>query len=146
IQRPVRAGSALLRRRVLYARTDGHEPRRWQPVAQAPVYRHRRMRVLYLVPQPKAADRIGAYSFLDEEIQALAGAGIEAFVLSTAAPADADLRGAHLRSAPARRSVRSRLAATGFLLRHVARYPRPNLARPLKAHRTARIEHLAAEI
>jgi glycosyltransferase involved in cell wall biosynthesis len=104
------------------------------------------MRVLYLVPQPKAADRIGAYSFLDEEIEALAGAGIEAFVLSTAAPADADLRGAHLRSAPARRSVRSRLAATGFLLRLSAQYPPANLARPLKVHRVARLEHLAAEI
>ena len=42
------------------------------------------MKVLYLVPQPKRADRLTAYSFVDEEIEALAAAGVQAYVLSTA--------------------------------------------------------------
>jgi hypothetical protein len=73
------------------------------------------MKVLYLVPQPKRPDRIGAYTFLDEEVQALAAAGIDAYVLSTAAPADARCGAVRLMSADARTSPSARWGAAGFL-------------------------------
>lgn len=104
------------------------------------------MRVLYLVPQPKRPDRIGAYSFIDEEIEALAGAGIEAFVLSTAASEDGVLRGVHLRSSAARTSAGRRYRAAGFLARQRRHVPGRNLWHPARSYRTARLEHLAAEL
>lgn len=104
------------------------------------------MRVLYLVPQPKRPDRIGAYSFIDEEIEALADAGVEAFVLSTAAPEDRVLRGVNVRSAAARTSTRSRIGAGEFLLRRRRHVPRRNLWHPMRSYRAARAEHVAAEL
>jgi hypothetical protein len=104
------------------------------------------MRILYLVPPSKRPDRIGAYSFIDEEIEALAAAGIDAFVVSTAAPADVLRRGVHLKSLRARTSLGTRVAAAGFLVRHFNRFPPPNHVSPSKTYRAARAEHFAAEI
>lgn len=104
------------------------------------------MKVLYLVPQSKRSDRIGAYSFIDEEIEALAAAGIEAFVLSTASPADRLHRRVHLRSSPARTSTATRAGAFTFLLRHFKDVPRRHFWHPAKSYRVARAEHLAAHL
>jgi glycosyltransferase involved in cell wall biosynthesis len=104
------------------------------------------MRVLYLVPQPKQEGRIGAYTFLDEEIQALAAAGIEAYVLSTASPADSRCGAVHLISSDARSSAVKRWAATGFLARAALKAGVSQAQHPLIWYRAAWREYLAAEI
>jgi phosphatidylinositol alpha-1,6-mannosyltransferase len=104
------------------------------------------MKVLYLVPQPKQGDRLGAYTFLDEEIEALGAAGIHAYVLSTAAPADRERRNVQIRSEAARRSVATEFGAASLLLRRLGAVPRGNVWHPLNLYRPARAEHLAAAI
>jgi glycosyltransferase involved in cell wall biosynthesis len=104
------------------------------------------VKVLYLVPQPKRPDRIGAYTFIDEEVEALAAAGIDALVLSTAAPFDARHRGVQLRSALSRRSPLRNVGTAAFLLRQVTNVPGRNLTSLVKTFRTARLEHVAADI
>src|SRR5262245_22578503 len=73
------------------------------------------MRVLYLVPQPKQPGRIAAYSFLDEEIESLAAAGVDAYVLSTAVPEDLSVGSVRLLSIDSRRSALRRLGAAAWL-------------------------------
>src|SRR5688572_8096376 len=104
------------------------------------------MKVLYLVPQAKHADRLGAYSFLDEEIEALAVRGVQAYVLSTAAPVDTERGGVRVISVAARTTIATRLRALTFLGRRLRTVPAANLLHGLKVYRSARIEHLAAAI
>lgn len=104
------------------------------------------MRVLYLVPQPKRPDRIGAYSFLDEEIEALALAGIEAFALSTAAPDDRSCRHVRLLAYDPRVAGAGAWRAAGFLARHVGQLPVRNLWHPTGCSRTTRIEYVASTV
>lgn len=102
------------------------------------------MRVLYLVPQPKQPDRIAAYSFLDEEIQSLSAAGIDCYVLSTAAPVDGRLGGVHVISAEARTSLSRRWEAVGFMRDGVG--SASHARHPLMWYRSAWREHLAAQV
>lgn len=104
------------------------------------------MKVLYLIPQPKVPERIGAYTFLDEEIHALAAAGIEPYVLSTAAPADAWCGEVRLMSADARASIAMRCAAAGFLMRSVPSASFSHAWHPVMWYRSAWREYLAARI
>jgi glycosyltransferase involved in cell wall biosynthesis len=103
------------------------------------------MRVLYLVPQAKSPERLGAYTFLDEEIEALASAGIEAFVLSSAAKEDKWCRGARLCSLDARTSVANRLM-TPILLARSTGLTRRAVRHPVRAYRAAFIEQVATTI
>jgi glycosyltransferase involved in cell wall biosynthesis len=102
------------------------------------------MKVLYLVPQPKRADRIGAYTFLDEEIQALAAAGIETYVLSRKIDADAIYGRVHMKAARRPADIRARIAS--FALRRRREYPVRCLFTPALVHHVARIEYEAATI
>jgi glycosyltransferase involved in cell wall biosynthesis len=104
------------------------------------------MRVLYLVPQPKTPDRIGAYTFLDEEIQAMAVRGIEAYVLSRPADRDAEVGPVHLVSMTERTSRGSRLRAAGHLLRRVDGLPLRSVRYPLRSYRAAWTETVAADV
>ena len=104
------------------------------------------MKVLYLVPQPKTSDRIGAYTFLDEEIQALATRGVEAYVLSRAAGHDADVGRVHLVSTTARSSPASRLSAAHHLLWRVDGLPLRSVRYPLRAFRASWTETVAATV
>jgi glycosyltransferase involved in cell wall biosynthesis len=104
------------------------------------------MKILYLVPQPKRADRIGAYSFIDEEIEALARAGIEAFVLSVAASADRSVGLVQQRAAGVRTAAASRAGFGAFVWGQRRNFPRANLKQPLRCYRTARLEYAAARI
>lgn len=104
------------------------------------------MKVLYLVPQPKQPQRIGAYTFLDEEIQALAAAGVEAFVLSTAVSADARTGAVSLKSVSARQSLINRIQAARFLVKRVHGLPVPNPTNPRQWFRSAWLEHVAAQL
>lgn len=102
------------------------------------------MKVLYLVPQPKRADRIGAYSFLDEEIQALAAAGVEAFVLSRKVPEDRVTGRVHLKAAGQTAGRRREIAA--FALRRRWDIPRRYLLAPEQLYHATRLEYEAAKI
>ena len=104
------------------------------------------VKILYLVPQPKRPDRIGAYTFLDEEIQALAAAGITAYVLATAAPSDAWCGKVGLLSFDRRAAAAGPVAITAFGATQVGRIPWQNLLNPVQAFRTARIEYVASQM
>jgi glycosyltransferase involved in cell wall biosynthesis len=104
------------------------------------------MRVLYLLPQPKQAGRIGAYPFLDEEIQALATSGVEAFVLSTAAPEDSRCGAVQLVSVMSRTTASSRLKAAWPLVSPVEGLPLRSARHPLLSYRSAWMEHVAARV
>lgn len=104
------------------------------------------MKVLYLVPQPKRPDRLAAYTFLDEEIHALATAGVEALVLSTAAPADAMCGKVSLKSVGTRTSLTNRLHAAAFLARRAEEIPLQSVRHPVLCYRSAWLEHTAATI
>jgi glycosyltransferase involved in cell wall biosynthesis len=104
------------------------------------------MKVLYLVPQPKQPNRIGAYTFLDEEIQALAQAGIKAFALSTSAPDDQTVGGVSLRSVESRTSLMNRLGAATLAARRPDGLPLVNVRQPRVWYRAAWLEHVAATI
>jgi glycosyltransferase involved in cell wall biosynthesis len=104
------------------------------------------MKVLYLVPQPKTPDRIGAYTFLDEEIHALAERGVDAFVLSRAAERDTALGRVRLMSLTARVSRSSRLRAARHLVSGIDGLPVSSVRYPLRAYRAAWTETVAADI
>lgn len=102
------------------------------------------MKVLYLVPQPKRADRIGAYTFLDEEIQALAAAGVEAYVLSKRVQEDGWCGQVRLKAA--RLSSPGWLDMAAFLAPRVADVPPRYLLDPGEFYRAAKLQYLAAEV
>jgi glycosyltransferase involved in cell wall biosynthesis len=102
------------------------------------------MKVLYLLPQPKQPDRIGAYTFLDEEIQALAGAGIQAYVLSKQVPDDAWCGKVRLKAA--RLDSATRLDVAAFLTRRALDVPLRSLLQPTGFYRAVKLQHVAATI
>jgi glycosyltransferase involved in cell wall biosynthesis len=102
------------------------------------------MRVLYLAPSGRRAGQLSRYTFLDEEIRALADAGIEAFVISTHVP-DFDEGRLHLRAVP-EGSARERLRTLEFLARHLPDVPSRNLADWYQCYHIGRIERFAAEV
>lgn len=104
------------------------------------------MRVLYLMPQPTRGDRLAAYSFLDEEVQGLAAAGIEPFVLSVRRDSQPRIGAATVCQVPADKSVRERAASCRFLARAADLVPKANLLNPRKAYRPIQAERVAAEI
>jgi glycosyltransferase involved in cell wall biosynthesis len=104
------------------------------------------MRVLYLVPQPKVPGRVAKSTFMDEEIRALAAAGIDAFVLSTKVPSDTHMGSVRLMSTSARDSALNRIQASTLLVRRVEGVPVPNPAEPRNWFVAALLEHVAAKI
>lgn len=104
------------------------------------------MRVLYLVPQPKVPDRIGAYTFLDEEIQALAAHGVTAFVLATVPERDRMVGRVALRSTESRATVLSRVRAARYLVAGTGAVPIRSARYPLRAYRAIWAELVAARV
>lgn len=104
------------------------------------------MKVLYLVPQSKAPDRIGAYTFLDEEIQALARHGVQAYVLSRAVERDTDLGRVHMVSLSARSTQASRVRAARHMLWRADGLPVRSIRYPLRAYRGTWTEGVAADV
>jgi phosphatidylinositol alpha-1,6-mannosyltransferase len=104
------------------------------------------VKVLYLTPQPKRAGELTAYSFLDEEIHALADAGIQAYVLSRRAAKRDESRGVTRWPVPRERALGSRSRSIGFMLRTSAQVPPANLAAVTDWYQAARIERVAAAL
>lgn len=102
------------------------------------------MKVLYLVPQPKQADRLSAYTFLDEEIQALAEAGVQAFVLSRKISTDTWSGPVRLKAATKSSYRRTDVAA--FVARNRARIPWRNVMEPGQLYHAGRFEYQAAQM
>ncbi len=103
------------------------------------------LRVLYLAPPSPQGGKLSRYSFLDEEIRALADRGIHAYVLTRARDAAADDGYVHVRVLPDD-SVAERQKTLTFLARHLSRIPLRNLADVRQCYRSVRVERYAADL
>ena len=104
------------------------------------------MKVLYLAPPPKRKGPLTAYSFLDEEITALAGAGIRAYVLSRRAKTPVEDRGVVRCPLPADRTLGARARSLRFLLTSSPSMPAANLLAFREWYWAGRIERAATEL
>ena len=103
------------------------------------------LRVLYLAPPSPKAGRLSRYSFLDEEIRALADRGIHAYVLSRDGDAASDDGHVHVRVLPDDSAEERRKTLT-FLARHFTRIPFRNLVDVRQVYRSVRVERFAADL
>jgi glycosyltransferase involved in cell wall biosynthesis len=104
------------------------------------------MKVLYLAPLPKKKGPLTAYSFLDEEITALASAGIRAYVLSRRTKVIQEDRGVVRWPLPREQSFGARGRTMGFLLRSSMSVPPANLLSFGQWYDTARTERIATDV
>jgi glycosyltransferase involved in cell wall biosynthesis len=103
------------------------------------------MRVLYLVPPGRWPEQIAAYSFIDEEIHALAGAGVEPYVLSPAV--DSPRWSGTVRLLPLPGSGwRERSRTLRFLATNSSHLPAMSLKEFGKCFHATRIELAAADL
>ncbi len=103
------------------------------------------VRVLYLAPPPTEPGRLSRYSFLDEEIRAIAARGVHVYVLTRLAGTASDDGCVHVRVIPPD-SPRERFRALAFLARQIHRLPLPNLLDPRECYRVMVVERFAAEL
>lgn len=103
------------------------------------------LRVLYLAPRARRPGDLSRYSFLDEEMRALAAAGIDVYALCDSEFPSVDAGRLHLRSVPVE-TLSGRLRCLRFLYRCLRRIPIGNLREWRKLYRAARIEQYAAEV
>jgi glycosyltransferase involved in cell wall biosynthesis len=104
------------------------------------------MKVLYLAPQPKREGPLTAYSFLDEEIRALAGAGVRAYVLSRRTQAPREDHGVVRWPLRREQSLRGRGESMPFMLRSSAGMHPANLLSFGEWYRAALVERTAAQV
>jgi glycosyltransferase involved in cell wall biosynthesis len=103
------------------------------------------MKVLQLVPPADTGGGIAAYGFLDEEMHALSGRGVQLFVISPTLSAPRTVDGVRVLPLPPGRSPEELLRTSAFVLRQRARIPRESL-RPISSFvHAARIERFAAD-
>ena len=103
------------------------------------------LRVLTLVPQTRDARKLSRYSFLDEEVRALAEAGVDVYVFSGLPDAHFDSGHVHVRSLPSD-SLSWRLRAARFYASHISRVPFANLGDARQTYRALRFECAAADL
>ena len=103
------------------------------------------IRVLSLVPASSDARKLSRYSFLDEELRALAAAGVEMFVFSGSPNGYTDHGRVHMRPLPSD-SMSWRLRAARFYASHRHVVPVANLTDPLQVYRALRTECAAADL
>ena len=103
------------------------------------------LRVLYLAPPSEQAGPLSRYSFLDEEIRALAEAGVDAYVISRVRSAQRDEGRLHVRALP-EDSVHERARTLAFMARRFSDIPVGNYADFRQVYRTMRVERFAAEV
>jgi glycosyltransferase involved in cell wall biosynthesis len=103
------------------------------------------VRVLSLVPISRDARKLSRYSFLDEELRALAAAGIDVFVFSESPTAGSDDGCVHIRPLP-NDSMSWRARTARFYTSHRGLVPLANLTDPLQVYRGLRTECAAADL
>jgi len=103
------------------------------------------LRVLALVPVSHDAGKLARYSFLDEELRALAAAGVDIFVFSAAATGSSDSGRIHVRPLPSD-SPEWRRRTLGFFARSFRDVPLANLQNPQQLYRGLRIECAASDL
>lgn len=101
------------------------------------------LRVLYLVPPGRTEASLSRYSFLDEEIRALADRGVEAFVIASGASLDSGR--IHLRSLPGTSSSEA-LKTCSFFASRIADVPPACVFQLRKCFRALHEERFAAEL
>jgi glycosyltransferase involved in cell wall biosynthesis len=104
------------------------------------------VKVLYLAPQPKREGMLTAYSFLDEEITALASTGVRAYVLSRRDQRVREDRGVVRWPLPRERSLGARGRSMRFLLGSSLSMPPANLLSFGDWYQAARVERVAADV
>ncbi len=104
------------------------------------------MKVLFLAPPRLREGTLTAYTFVDEEITALAQAGVQPILLSTTFEEDFEQRGIQVRVVPGEHSAGSRMGTLGFLLRRMRRIPPRWLLNFGHCFHTARVERFAADL
>ena len=103
------------------------------------------IRVLSLVPVSRDARTLSRFSFLDEELRALAAAGVDVFVFSESPGAGSDDGCVHVRPLPSD-SMAWRARAARFYAAHRGVVPLANLTNPLQVYRGLRTECAAADL
>jgi glycosyltransferase involved in cell wall biosynthesis len=103
------------------------------------------LRVLYLAPPSERLGPLSRYSFLDEEIRAVASRDVDVYVISRIPGAGGDFDRVHIRALPAD-SPQERLRTLAFIARRLNVIPLANFADFQQAYRTMRVERFAAEI
>ena len=104
------------------------------------------MKVLFLAPPRLQEGTLTAYTFVDEEIAALAQAGVQPILLSTTFEEDFEQRGIQVRVVRGEHSAGSRMGTLGFLLRRMRRIPPRWLLNFGHCFHTARVERFAADL
>jgi len=103
------------------------------------------IRVLSLAPISGDARKLSRYSFLDEELRALADAGVDVFVFSASPDGHSDHGRVHMRPLPSD-SMSWRARAARFYASHRHVVPVANLTDPLQIYRGVRTECAAVDI
>ena len=103
------------------------------------------LRVLYLAPPSEKPGPLSRYSFLDEEIRALASRGVDVYVISRLPGATSDEGRVHVRALPAD-SLQERAKTLGFIARHLKGIPLANFGDFEQVYRTMRVERFAADL
>jgi glycosyltransferase involved in cell wall biosynthesis len=104
------------------------------------------MRVLYLVPPGEEPGQIARYSFLDEEIEGLVAAGVEAYVPSISLHEPASRDGVHMLPLRVGRKASDLLRAITFMARHAAAMPLASLLNTRRMLYAIRIERSIAAL
>lgn len=104
------------------------------------------IKVLFLVPPHKTPGRVAAYSFLEEEVHALAKAGVEVYLISPNAEQDHTDGRVHLKALPSGASFAERRRTLAFLAAHARLIPGANLLDFRECYHAARLERFAADV
>ncbi|MEJ7616715.1 MAG: glycosyltransferase family 4 protein [Pyrinomonadaceae bacterium] len=104
------------------------------------------IKVLYLVPPHHAPGRVAAYTFLEEEIYALADSGVRIYLVSPVAQPDQTIQGAHIRTLPPGNSALERRRTLAFLAKKINLIPPHNLSSLRACYHAARVERFASDI
>jgi hypothetical protein len=104
------------------------------------------MRVLYLVPPGEEPGQIARYSFLDEEIEGLVAAGVEAYVPSISLHEPVSRDGVHMLPLRVGRKASDLLRAITFMARHAAAVPLASLLNTRRLLYAIRIERSIAAL
>lgn len=103
------------------------------------------LKVLFLAPSGRQPGQLSRYSFLDEEMRAIAARGVEVYVVSTQEGTNLDQGRIHLRELPPD-SLSERARTLAFLIRYVFRIGISSLRDPKRLYRAVRTERFAARI